>query len=221
MMKTIAIVSQKGGAGKTTLAIHVATAASQAGYAAAILDLDPQATAEAWGQWREEQPPEVIAAKAPTLARTLEKAQTAGAGLIVLDTPPATEGPARAAAQAADLILIPCRLSGFDLHAIQQTAELAKATGKPAFVVFNQTPPSTKTIPSAAREIAEAIGLQVAPVHLAMRRTFQRGADEGKTAQEIEPEGKAAQEIAALWTWIANQVGLSPDKPGNTRRGQA
>jgi chromosome partitioning protein len=207
-MKTIAIVSQKGGAGKTTLALHIATAATLAGYAAAVLDLDPQATAEAWGQWRDEQPPEVIAGKAPTLARSLEKAREAGAGLIVLDTPPANEGPARVAAEAADLILIPCRLSGFDLHAIQQTAGLAKATGRPAFVVFNTTPPTTKTIPVAAREIAEAIGLEIAPVHLAERRTFRRATDEGKTAQEIEPEGKAAQEVAALWLWIVKQLGL-------------
>ena len=192
MMKTIAIISQKGGAGKTTLATHLAGAATDAGYAAAILDLDPQASAEAWGQWREDRPPEVIPAKAPTLARTLDKAREAGAEVIVLDTPPATEGPARMAAQAADLILIPCRLSGFDLHAIQQTAELAKATGRPAFVVFNQTSPTTKTIPAAAREIVDAIGLQIAPVHLAQRRSFQRGTDEGRTAQEIEPGGQGS-----------------------------
>ena len=220
-MKTIAIVSQKGGAGKTTMALHIATAAILAGHAAAILDLDPQATAEAWGQWREDRPPEVLAAKAPTLPRTLDKARDAGAALIVLDTPPATEGPARVAAEAADLILIPCRLSGFDLHAIQQTAGLAKAAGRPAFVVFNATPPTTKTIPAAAREIVEAIGLQVAPVHLAERRTFRRGADEGKSAQEIEPDGRAAAEINALWSWIAEQVGLSPSQQDNMQRGQA
>ena len=92
MMKTIAVISQKGGAGKTTLAVHLAVAAQQAGYGAAIFDLDPQATAEMWGQWRKDQPPEVIPAKPATLARTLDKVREAGAEVLVLDTPGAAEG---------------------------------------------------------------------------------------------------------------------------------
>jgi hypothetical protein len=88
-MKKIAIVSQKGEAGKTSLALHIATAADAAGYAAALIDMDPQATAETWAAWRnDEEHPAVVSAKAPTLARTLEKAEQLGAQLIVIDTPP-------------------------------------------------------------------------------------------------------------------------------------
>src|SRR4051812_28966247 len=114
-MKTVAVISQKGGAGKTTLAIHLAVSAQRAGLTSAIFDLDPQATAETWGQWRDEKPPEVVPAKAATLTRAIDKAEAAGVGVLVLDTPGAAEGAALAAAAAADLILIPCRARAFDL----------------------------------------------------------------------------------------------------------
>ena len=136
-MKTVAIVSQKGGAGKTTLALHIAVAAEAAGYPSAIMDMDAQGTAEAWGTWRSEAPPIVLAAKATTLARRLEQAAQAGAGVAVIDTPPIAEAEARAAVTAADLVLIPCRPNAFDLHAIRSTAGLVSYAGKKAFLVFN------------------------------------------------------------------------------------
>ena len=108
-MKTIAVISQKGGAGKTTLALHIAVAAEQAGYSTVLVDMDPQGTAEAWSEWRKEAPPVVIPAKAPTLAKTLEKAAALGAELAVVDTPPLAEAEARAAMRIADLVLVPCR----------------------------------------------------------------------------------------------------------------
>lgn len=87
-MKVVAVVSQKGGAGKTTLALHIAVAAEQAGLSAAILDMDPQGTAERWSEWRKEEPPAVAAAKATTLNRRLEQARAGEGDLVVIDTPP-------------------------------------------------------------------------------------------------------------------------------------
>src|SRR4051812_41991304 len=85
-MRTVAVISQKGGAGKTTLALHIAVAAERAGYSTVLIDMDPQGTLEAWGDWRKEEPPIVISAKTPTLAKTLEKAMAHGADLVVIDT---------------------------------------------------------------------------------------------------------------------------------------
>ena len=139
-MRTIAVISQKGGAGKTTLALHIAVAAEQGGCSTILVDMDPQGTAEAWSEWRKEAPPVVIPAKAPTLAKTLEKAAALGAELAIVDTPPLAEAEARAAMRAADLILVPCRPNAFDLHSIKLTADMVSFAAKPAFVVFNAGP---------------------------------------------------------------------------------
>lgn len=216
MMKTIAVISQKGGAGKTTLSVHLAVAAHLAGYGSAIFDLDPQATAEMWGGWRKDAPPEVIAAKAATLRRGLDKARGAGGEVILLDTPGAAAAEALSAAEAADLILIPCRPRSFDLGAIIQTAALARSTGKPAYLVFNATTTRPGPIRAEAREIADSLKLSVAPVRLAERAAFHKATEEGRTAQELEPAGKAAAEVAALWEWVCDRLSMTPIRTDTT-----
>src|SRR5271154_6031145 len=88
LMKIIAIISQKGGAGKTTLAVHLATAAAAAGHRAAIIDLDPQGTAASWGDRREATEPEVISGQAVRLPALVKAAEENGADFLVLDTAP-------------------------------------------------------------------------------------------------------------------------------------
>jgi chromosome partitioning protein len=157
-MRAVALVSQKGGAGKTTLALHIAVAAEQAGYSTVLIDMDPQGTAEAWSEWRKEAPPVVIPAKTATLARTLEKAAQHDAELIVMDTLPC-RAEARAAAKVADLVLVPCRPNAFDLHSIRTTTDLTRFAAKPAFAVFNAGPVSAARLYSETTELVTEIGL--------------------------------------------------------------
>ena len=117
-VRTIAIVSRKGGAGKTTLATHLAVAAEVAGLRAALFDLDPQASAALWADHRGEPFPAVVPAQAPRLAGLLAQARDGGADLVLIDTPPEADGIASAAAAVADLTLIPCRPSALDLDAV-------------------------------------------------------------------------------------------------------
>ena len=207
-MRTIAVISQKGGAGKTTLALHIAVAAERAGYSTVLLDMDPQGTAEAWSEWRKEEPPVVIPAKTNTLAKTLQRAAGHGADLIVIDTPPLAEAEARSAAKAADLVLVPCRPNAFDLHSIRTTADLTSFAAKPAFVVFNAGPIAAARMYAETIELVNDIGMQVAPVRLSERAAFRHATGSGKSVQEVEPNGKAAQEVVSLWTWICNQVDM-------------
>ena len=207
-MKIIAVVSQKGGAGKTTLALHIAVAAERAGLSAAILDMDPQGTAERWSEWRKEEPPAVVAAKATTLLRRLDQARAGEGDLVVIDTPPLAQTEAREAARIADLILIPCRPSAFDLDAIRITADLANDIKKPAFVVVNAGPPHGTSVYKDVAETVERFGLQVAPARLADRAAFRHAVRDGKSVQELEPDSRAAEEVAALWTWIVGQLGI-------------
>ena len=140
-MRTIAVVSQKGGAGKTTLAVHLATEASRSNVAL-IVDTDPQATASRWAEWRGGGDPEVIDCGAPTLlAGNLARARELDAEIAVIDTPPHADAMARQAAKLSDLILVPCRPRAFDLAALEATAELIRSSRTPAFVVFNAGPP--------------------------------------------------------------------------------
>ena len=139
-MKTVAIVSQKGGAGKTTLAVHLATAAVAAGHAVAIIDLDPQGTAASWGDRRQASAPEVVSGQAARLQVLIGDARDAGADLLVLDTAPNADQTALRAAQLADLVLVPCRPAAFDLEAIRATLTLTQIAQKPSFVVLNAAP---------------------------------------------------------------------------------
>lgn len=216
-MPTIAIVSQKGGSGKTTLAIHLATAATIAGKVACIVDTDPQATAAAWGDWRGGADPEVITAPPTRLGKTIEDAANLGAEVIVVDTPPHADAAAREAVKAADLVLIPTRPRAFDLHAIQTTAELIGYAGKPAFVVFNAAPARGAQLFAEASAIVENLGLKVCPITFADRAAFHHSAAAGKVAAETDPQGKAASESAALWDWVCEQVGMTSRKRVNTR----
>jgi len=209
-MRTIAIVSQKGGAGKTTLAVNLATEAARSSVAL-IVDTDPQATASRWGQWRGGGDPEVVDCGAPTLlAGKLAKAADLGAEVAVIDTPPHADAMARQAAQLADLLLIPCRPRAFDLAAFEATAELVRSSRKPAFVVFNAGPPRAPHIyRDAANLIGGEFGLEIAPVILPERAAFHHSVAAGRTAPEHELQGKAAGEIRELWAWICGQLGMS------------
>lgn len=220
-MHTIAVISQKGGAGKTTMSLHLAVAAEAAGFSTVLLDMDPQGTAEAWSEWRKEAPPVVIPAKTASLARTLEKVEGHGADLVVIDTPPLAEAEARSAAKIADLVLVPCRPNAFDIHSIKTTADLTRFAGKPAFVVFNAGPVAAARLYAETTEIVTELGLNVAPVRLSERATFRHATGSGQAAQEAEPKGKAAAEISALWTWACQQAGMKARNRANTTAGAA
>ena len=208
-MTTVAIISQKGGAGKTTLALHLAVAAQDAGRVSLIIDTDPQATASQWGSWREDKPPEVIDSPPPRLAAKVEQAQEQGAQFVVIDTPPHADSAARAAVETADLVLIPCRPSAFDLAAIQTTVKLVQLLRKPAGGVFTAGSPNAPRMYEEADELVESFGISACPVQLPDRAAYRHASAEGRTVMETEPDGKAANEIQQLYKWTCRQIDMS------------
>jgi len=215
-MKIIAVISQKGGAGKTTLAVHIATAAAAAGRTAAIIDLDPQATAASWGDRRTADAPEVVSGQAVRLPALVKAAEENGADFLVLDTVPNADQTASLAARAADLVLIPCRPAAFDLEAIETTLMLAKAAAEPAYVVLNAVPPRSSIGKEATLGLKKR-GAQDAPYQLSHRAAFAHGVIDGCTAQEFEPSGKAAQEVDELYRWV---VGCRHARTKTCRKGR-
>lgn len=210
-MPTIAVISQKGGAGKTTLAIHLAAAAHEAGRVALIVDTDPQATASQWAAWREDRAPEVIDSPPPRLAAKVAAARAQGAELIVIDTPPHADSAARAAMELADLVLIPCRPSAFDLAAIQTTAKLVQLLRKPAFVVFTAGAPNAPRMYEEAGELVAGYGTPAAPVLIADRAAYRHASAQGATVMELEPTGRAADDVRRLYAWTCRQLDKEED----------
>lgn len=212
-MQTFAIISQKGGTGKTTLALNLAGAAEKAGKSTVIIDLDPQASSKQWSDSRDQETPVVISAHAARLDEVLEAARAGGAGQVIIDTAPHSERDALAAARAADLILIPTRAAILDLRAISSTIELATLAKTPALAILNAIPPRG-SLPEEAAAAINSYGLKTAPVTIAQRIAFVHSLTIGQTVIEYEPNGKAAQEIKAVYMYASDQVAKSSSKGG-------
>jgi chromosome partitioning protein len=213
-MKTIAIVSRKGGAGKTTIALHLAVALESLGLSVAVLDLDPQASAALWADRRNTSGPVVVPAQASRLPILLAQAKEQAADIVILDTAPHSDGIASDSAAHADAVLIPCRPSTLDLDAIGASVRLAKAAGKPAYVIANAAPPQGMET-EQMREALEKAGVSVSPVVLHQRKAFSSFLQEGGTAQEMEPKGRAADEVRELARWVCEKVIKLPSKLRN------
>jgi chromosome partitioning protein len=209
-MLTIALVSQKGGVGKTTLAIHLATAFEAHGRQTLLVDLDPQTSAAEWKDARQAERPYVMAVPPSRLGKTLETAREHRAEVVVLDTAPHSEGTALDAARAADLILVPCQPSIMDLRAMRKTTDLLNYLKKPTYAVLNEVAPQGTVADEAGRAITAQFGMPMCPIRLGQRVAFNRCLLTGQTAQEYEPGGKAAQEIEALLQWVSAAVGFPP-----------
>ena len=206
--RTVAIVSQKGGAGKTTLAIHLAAAATRAGQISLVIDTDPQASASQWAEWRQGAPPEIIDSAPPRIAAKIDAASEQGAELIVIDTPPHADLAASKAVERADLVLIPCRSSAFDLAAMRTTIRLVELLAKPAFVVFTAGPPNAPLIYADAMELVSGFGSQTCPIILPDRAAYRHAVAAGQTVFDLDPSSKAACEIEQLHKWTCAQLNM-------------
>jgi len=215
-MTIIAVVSQKGGSGKTTLSVNLAAAAEAAGAVALIIDTDPQATASQWGSWRSDKAPEVIDSAPPRILAKVEAAKGQGATFIVIDTPPHADSAASRAVEVADLVLIPCRPSAFDLAAIKTTVSLVRLFDKPAFVVFTAGPPTASRMYEEVVELVQGFGIEPCPYILPDRAAYRHASAAGASVLEFEPQGKAAAEITALYMWTTAHVNM----PTATHKGK-
>jgi chromosome partitioning protein len=210
-MKVLAILSQKGGAGKTTLALHLAVEAERLGLTTAVIDLDPQASAASWGDDRQHETPAVVSAQPSRLNQVLSAARDGGAQLAIIDTAPHSESAALAAAREADFILIPCRPAILDLRAISHTIDLARIVAKPVAVVLNSVP-SRGSLTTEALDALDGYDVIVCPESLGQRSSFIHSLTAGLAAQEYEPRGKAAREVERLMKWTLTQLGMKNEQ---------
>lgn len=204
-MKVITILAQKGGATKTTLAIHLVVAALQDNKEAMIIDLDPQASAAKWKDLRPGDTPAVITAPASRLEQNLEIARKANADLVIVDTAPHSNNTALTAARSADLIIIPTKCGIMDLQTVPDSIDIAKLANKPAVIVLSAVP-VRGTVVEQVRTALQPLGVEISPYTTAYRTAFSTAPNTGLTAQEYEPQGKAAEEIRLLYQWIMSRL---------------
>lgn len=200
-MKTLAIVSQKGGVGKTTLATALAVEAGREGKRTVVFDLDPQASASFWKDTRQDELVAMTAIPAARLAHVLKAADDAGCDLAIIDTPPFSKDIAYEAAQHADFVLLPTRPAVLDIMAMNRTVELVRHYSRPFSAVLTFCPPSGREVEDSLKVI-EQLGAEVCPVRVGNRIAYSRAQQTGRAAQEIEPDGKAAQEIKELYAYV-------------------
>jgi len=209
-MKTFAILSRKGGTGKTTIAVHLAVAAERAGHTTVLIDLDPQASAVNWSDRRQAGTPVVISAHAARLPDLLKTAADTGVDVAMIDTAAHAETSALAAARAATYALIPCRPASLDLLAIGATVDIVKLAKVEACIVFNGTSPRG-TLTDQARQAVAAYDVPSAPCSLGQRIGFVHAIIDGLTVLETDPRSKASREVQTLYEYITQQMeGSSP-----------
>jgi chromosome partitioning protein len=207
-MQTIAVIAEKGGSGKTTLALNLAVAAVQKGRTAAVIDLDAQATASKWTDRRTEELPWVVTAPSSRLNVALKQAQAQGVDFLVIDTPPNSGTDALEAARRADLVLVPMEPHMFSLETLPKLADLLKLAGNvPALFVVNKAA-AQGTEGETTADYIKRQGYTVCPVILTLRAAHRHATNAGKVAAEFEPKGKAAEEVKHLYMYTCKHIGL-------------
>jgi chromosome partitioning protein len=209
-MKTIAVMSRKGGSGKTTLAVHLASAASAAGQRVMLVDMDPQRSSLDWARERTADWPVVIEGRAGVLFTTHRAAERQGVDVMIVDTRCAGDAEAAEAARLADLCLVVVRPSFFDLQAVGRTVQLVANMRRPGMFVLNQAP--VRRNGAEPRVIRDALdhlngfGMEIAEVGLRHRAAYQNAMWKGLGAQEDQPDSQAAFEVNALWASLAERL---------------
>lgn len=213
MAKVITIAQQKGGAGKTTIAAHLAVALKQRGLRVAAIDIDPQGSLTQWHKIREERFGEgytgiTFAALSGWRVGSEIARIRRNHDAIIIDSPPHTETDARTAIRYADMIVIPVQPSPTDLWATKATVDLAQAEKIPYMIVMNRVAPNSK--------IAETIVQKLDPGHLATeyignRVLFASSLLEGRCVTETAPKSPASDDIKNLATEVIKAAGLNEE----------
>ena len=199
-MQTWAIIAQKGGQSKTTIATAFAVEAAREGAAVVILDADDrQGSALYWSERRETDDVWVKDSSVAGLPLHVSRGRESGKlDLIIIDTPANSKDIAMLAAEQADFVVIPVAPRGLDVHSVLQTVKQVQQAGTPFAVILTQVPHQGGEGDEARAGFA-AKGVAVFDSVLHFRKDFYKATPIGKTAIELDPDSKAAAELRAAY----------------------
>ena len=200
-MRSVAVFSQKGGSGKSTVAIHLSVMAAR-GHRVLLVDADPQGTVAAWGASRTRPTPMVVRADPNNLAEILLSARQERFELVLVDCPPHAIAGTAALLRHVDHVVTPVQPTMPDITATQRTVSLVAAAGKPISFVINRAPARAAEV-AQAREVLEPAG-PVSPVTLGDRRAYARALTDSLAVTEYarNDDDKAVAEIFRYWIWL-------------------
>jgi chromosome partitioning protein len=218
-MHTVAVISEKGGVGKTTIALSLGVAASRNGDSVAVFDVDPQSTASLWTDRRHNEMPAVVSTQAARLSMAIQKAKAHNVAFVVIDTPPRSGPEAVEAARVADLVVMPVEPHIFSLETLAKAATMLGMAGNPPAVIVINKAPAQGAEAALASDVIDTRGLVVCPVVLHHRALHRHATNRGLVAAEISADSKAAAETDALYNYVLQTLANRKGKKGNGHKG--
>jgi chromosome partitioning protein len=211
-MQIVAVASQKGGSGKTTLAGHIAVQAERAGVGpVAMIDTDPQGSLAQWWNVREAATPVFVRTSIARLAQDLERMRFIGIELLIIDTPPAITSVIGDVIKHSDLVIVPTRPSPHDLRSVGATVELVEQYGKPLVFVVNGATPRARITSEAVIALSQHGTLAPSIIH--QRVDFASSMIDGRTVMEVASSTRSGEEIAVLWDYLYDRLNRTHRRP--------